>query len=97
MNWLRKHPLFLLAIALALQLGVAFLNYDFCDDNDLVRINQISIADDGDLLNFLRKIPKVFVTAVGTSQTACVNPFATKSFNYINPASTHRMSPVLRC
>ncbi|HOD35578.1 MAG TPA: hypothetical protein PLR20_08785 [Syntrophales bacterium] len=97
MNWLRKHPLFLLAIALALPLGVAFLYYDFYDDNDLVRLKQISIADDGDLLSFLRKNPRVFVAADEIFQSAPINLFEKISFSYINPASTNQKSPVLRC
>jgi hypothetical protein len=97
MKWLRKHPLFLLAIALALPLGVAFLYYDFYDDNDLIRLKQISMADNGDLLSFLRKNPRIFVAADEIFQSTCINLFETQSFNYINPASTNQTSPVLRC
>ena len=96
--WLRRHPLFLLTIALALPLGVAFLNYDFYGDNDPFRLNQISMADDEDLLSFLRKNPRIFVAAHETVQSACINLFETQSFSYIiNPVTTNQKSPVLRC
>jgi hypothetical protein len=97
MKRLRKHPLFLLAIALALPLGVTFLYYDFYDDNDLVCRKQISMADNGDLLSFLRKNPRIFVVAEGLFQATGINLFETKSFHYINPALTNQTSPVLRC
>ncbi len=97
MKWLRKYPLFLLAIALALPLGVSFLYYDFYDDNDLIRLKQISMADDGDLLSFLRKNPRVFVAADEIFQSANIYLFEKKSSIYINPASTNQKSPVLRC
>jgi hypothetical protein len=97
MRQLRKHPLFLLAIALALPLGVAFLYHDFYDDNDLVRHTQISMADNGDLLSFLRKNPNVFVAVDEPLQSASINLFETKSFHSINPVSTNQTSSVLRC
>jgi ATP adenylyltransferase/5',5'''-P-1,P-4-tetraphosphate phosphorylase II len=97
MRQLRKHPLFLLAIAVALPLGVACLYYDFYDDNDLVRHTQISMADNGDLLSFLRKNPNVFVAVDEPPQSASINLFETKSFHSINPVSTNQTSSVLRC
>src|SRR5512137_1937283 len=97
MKQLRKHPLFLLAIALTLPLGVAFLYYDFYDDNDLVCRKQISMPDNGDLLSFLRKNPNVFVAADAPFQHASMNLFDTKSFHSINPVSTIQTSSVLRC
>jgi hypothetical protein len=97
MKWLRKHPLFLVAIALALPLGVAFLYYDFYDDNDLVCHTQISMADNGDLLSFLRKSSNILVIVDGALQSASINLFETKSFHYIKSASTSQTSPVLRC
>jgi hypothetical protein len=97
MKQLRKHPLFLLAIALALPLGVAFLYYDFYDDNDLVCHKQISMLDNGDLLSFLRKNPNVFAAADEPLQHASMNLSETKSFHSINPVSTIQSSSVLRC
>jgi hypothetical protein len=49
------------------------------------------------LLSFLRKNPRIFVAADEIFQSTCINLFETKSFNYINPASTNQTSPVLRC
>jgi len=97
MKKLRKHPLFLLALALALPLGVAFLYYDFYDDNDLVCRKQISMADNGDLLSFLRKNPRVFVAVDELFQSAGVILFEARSFHYIHPHSTDQTSSVLRC
>ena len=97
MKWLRKHPLFLMAIALALPLGVAFLYYDFYDDNDLVCHTQISMADNGDLLSFLRKNPKVFVAVDELLQFASIDLFETKSFYSTNSTSAIQTSSVLRC
>jgi hypothetical protein len=97
MKGLRKHPLFLVAIALALPLGVAFLYYDFYDDNDLVCHTQISMADNGDLLSFLRKNHNVFVAVDEPLQSASINLFETKSFPSINSVSTTQTSSVLRC
>jgi len=97
MKRLRKHPLFLLAIALALPLGVAFLYYDFYDDNDIVCRKQISMADNGDLLSFLRKNPRAFVVADDLFQSAGINLFDTKSCLCIIPASVTQTSSVLRC
>ncbi len=97
MKRLRKYPLFLLAIALALPLSVAFLYYDFYDDNDLVCRKQISVADNEDLLSFLRKNPRVFVAADEPFQFAVINLFETKSFHSINPSSATQTSSVLRC
>jgi hypothetical protein len=97
MRQLRRHPLFLLAIALALPLGVAFLYYDFYDDNDLVCHTQISMADNGDLLSFLRKNPNVFVAVDEPLQSASINLFETKFLPSINPASPTKTSSVLRC
>lgn len=97
MKRLRKHPLFLLAIALALPLGVAFLYYDFYDDNDLVCRKQISMADNGDLLSFLRKNPRIFVVADDAVQAVGISLFNTKSFLSFIPASAAQASTVLRC
>lgn len=97
MKQLRKHPLFLLAIALALPLGVACLYYDFYDDNDLVRHTQISMADNGDLLSFLRKNPRVFVAAHEPPQSAGINLFDTKSFLSIHSDSPSQTNSILRC
>lgn len=97
MRQLRKHPLFLLAIALALPLGVAFLYYDFYDNNDLVCHTQISVADNGDLLSFLKKNPNVSAAVDESLQSACINFFDTKSFPSINLVSTPETSSVLRC
>ncbi len=97
MRQLRKHPLFLLAIAMALPLGVAFLYYDFYDDNDLVCHTQISMADNGDLLSFLRKNPNVSAAVDESLQCAGINLFDKKSFPAINLVSTTETSSVLRC
>jgi hypothetical protein len=97
MKRLRKHPLFLLAIALVLPLGVAFLYYDFYDDNDLICRKQISMADNGGLLSFLRKNPRVFVVADDPFQSTEINLFYTKSSLYMIPASATQMTSVLRC
>ncbi len=97
MKQLRKHPLFLLAIALTLPLGVAFLYFDFYNDNDLVCHKQISMPDNGDLLSFLRKNPHVFVAADAPFQNASMNLFDTKSFHSSNPVSSIQTSSVLRC
>jgi hypothetical protein len=97
MKQLRRHPLFLLAIALAMPLSVAYLYYDFYDDNDLVCHKQISMSDNGDLLSFLRKNPHVFVAADEPFQQASMNLFETKSIHSINPVSTIQTSSVLRC
>jgi hypothetical protein len=97
MKRFRKHPLFLLAIALALPLGVAFLHYQFYDENDLVVGKYFSKAQEFDLSSFLRKNPRVFVSADEPLQSAGINLFETKSFHYIHPASSRQTSPVLRC
>jgi hypothetical protein len=97
MKRLRKHPLFLLTVALALPLCVAYTYYDFYDDNDLVCRTQISMADNGDLLSSLRKNPGGFVAVDVPLQSAGINLFETKSFDSINPVSTAQKSPVLRC
>jgi hypothetical protein len=97
MKWLRQHPLFLVAIALALPLVVAFLYYDFYDDNDLVCRTQISMADNGDLLSFLRKNPNVFGPVDKHLQSASINLFEAISFHSINSVSTTQTSSILRC
>ncbi len=97
MKPLRKHPLFLLVIALTLPLGMSFLYYDFYDDNDLVCHKQISMPDSGDLLSLLRNNPHDFVAADEPFQLALMNLFETKSFHSINPVSTIQTSSVLRC
>jgi len=97
MKWLRKHPLFLLAMALALPLGVAFLYYDFYDDNDVVSHTQISMADNGDLLTFLRNNSNILIAVDESLQSASINLFETKSSHSINPVSTTQTSSALRC
>jgi len=97
MRQLRRHPLFLLAIALALPLGVAFLYYDFYDDNDLVCHTQISMADNGDLLSLLRKNCNVFGAVDDPLQSDGINLFETKFLSSINPASPTKTTSVLRC
>ncbi len=97
MKRLRRHPLFLLAIALALPLAVAFLYYDFYDDNDLVCRKQISMTDNGDLLSFLRKNPRVFVAAYEPSPSVGTEFLEGRSFLFACPASTTQTISVLRC
>lgn len=97
MKRLRRHPCFLLAMALALPLGMAFLYYDFYDDNDFVCHKQISMADNGDLLSFLRKNPKIFVAADEFLQAAGIHLSETKSFHPIHPVSITETISVLRC
>jgi len=97
MKRFRKHPLFLLAIALVLPLGVAFLYYDFYDENDLVCLKQISMADNEDLLSFLRKNPRVFVAAHEPYRSAGINLCDTKPFLSIHSASPTQTNSILRC
>lgn len=97
MRRLRRHPLYLLAIALALPLAVPFLYYDFYDDSDLVCRKQISMADNGDLLHFLRKNPRVFASADQPFQSAGTNLFEMSSFLFSHPASATQTILVLRC
>lgn len=97
MKRLRRHPLFLAAIALALPLGVVFLSYDFYANSDLVCRAQLSIADNEDLLSFLRKMPRAFIAADEPFQTA-----GTKLPEKITPRSVlsglaAQTSSVLRC
>jgi len=97
MNWFRGHPLILLIIGLTLPLGVAFLCYDFYDDNDLVCRKQISVADQGDLLSFLRKIPRVLVSAVELFQIPGIASFDVNYFYYLYPAQSPQSTSVLLC
>lgn len=97
MKSLRKHPLFLLAIALALPLGVAFLYYDFYDGNDLVCYKQISIADNEDLLSFLRKMPRVLASADQPLPSAGIHPVEANPVDSVSAVSTIQTGPVLRC
>ncbi len=97
MKSLRKHPLFLMVIALALPLGVAFLYYDFYDGNDLVCHKQISIADNEDLLSFLRKNPRVFVSADQPLPSADVSPCEFIPFLSASPVPAAQTGSVLRC
>ncbi len=97
MNWFRKHPLILLTIGLALPLGIAFLYYDFYDNNDLDGSKQISLADNGDLLSFLKKNPRVFVSDDKPFEMPGINFSETKSFHYVDPASSPQKSSVPRC
>lgn len=94
---LRRHPLYLLAIALALPLTVPFLYYDFYDDSDLVCRKQISMADNGDLLHFLRKNPRVFVAVDQPFQSAGTNPCEVSSFLSALPPPSTQTTVVLRC
>jgi hypothetical protein len=97
MKRLRRHPLILAAIALALPLGVAFLYYDFYDRSDLVCRAQLSIADNEDLLNFLRKNPRVLVAADESFLSAGTHLHDMKCAHSVHPASTTQTSSVLRC
>ena len=97
MKLLRKHPLFLLAIALTLPLGVAFLYYDFYDGSDLVCHKQISIADNEDLLSFLRKNPRVFASADPPLPSAGIHPLMEKPIQSVSAVSTAQAGSVLRC
>ncbi|HQL90119.1 MAG TPA: hypothetical protein PLQ15_05915 [Syntrophales bacterium] len=97
MKRLRRHPYFLLAIAMTLPLGIAFLYYDFYDDGDLVCHKQISMADNGDLLSFLRKNPRVFVAADELLQLSGIRLSETKPFHPIHPVSAIETISVLRC
>ncbi len=97
MKRLRRHPLFLLAIAVALPLGVAILFFDFYDESDLVCIQQLSTADNEDLLNFLRKNPRALVAVDAIVQSAGSNISETASFHPFPPASTVQRRSVLRC
>lgn len=97
MKRLRRHPLFLLAIAVALPLGVAILFFDFYDESDLVCLQQLSTADNEDLLNFLRKNPRALVAAEAIVQSAGSNISETASFDPFPPASTVQRRSVLRC
>jgi hypothetical protein len=78
-------------------MSVAFLYYDFYDQNDLACHTQISMADNEDLLSILRKTPKVFVAADEPLLSAGHNLFATRVSHPINPAPTAQTSSVLRC
>jgi len=97
MKRLRKHPLFLLVIALALPLGIAFLYYDFHDDSDLVWHLQYSMADIDDSLSILRENPNVFVAADEPLQPASINLFKVRFFHSFNPVSAPQTSSILRC
>lgn len=97
MKRLRKHPLLLVTIAVALPLGVAILYFDFYDDSDLICFRQISTADSEDLLNFLRKHPKVLVAVDAIFQPAGTNVSEANSFHSFPPASTAQRCSVLRC
>ena len=97
MKLLRKHPLFLLAIALTLPLGVAFLYYDFYDGSDLVCYKQISIADNEDLLSFLRKNPRVLASADQPLPSAGIHPLMAKPIQSVSAVSTAQAGSVLRC
>jgi hypothetical protein len=97
MKRLRKHPRFLLVLALTLPLVVALLYYQFYDENDLVVGKYYTKAEESDLLTFLRKNPKVFIAADGLFQSADVILFEIKSFHHTKPASTSQTSSVLRC
>jgi hypothetical protein len=97
MRQLRKHPRFLLIIALILPLVVAFLYYQFYDDSDLVVGKYYTKAEESDLLTFLRKNPKVFIAADGLFQSADIIFFETKSSHCTKPAATCQTNPILRC
>lgn len=97
MKRLRRHPLFLIAIAVALPLGAAILYFDFYADSDLVCLQQLSTADNEDLLHFLRKNPRALVAADASLQSAGSRISETTSFQSVPPASTSQMRSVLRC
>lgn len=97
MKKLRNHPLFLLTVALALPLGVAFLYYDFYDSNDLVCYKQISVADNGDVLSFLRKHPKAVIAPDDLFHSVGIHLSETRSVQSAHPASISQMCSVLRC
>ena len=97
MKKLRNHPLFLVAVALAIPLCVAFLYYDFYDGNDLVFYKQISVADNGDVLSFLRKHPKAVIAPDEHIRSAGINLSETRSVQSANSSSFSRTSSVLRC
>mgnify|MGYP001767017049 CR=1 FL=1 len=97
MKRLRRHPLFLIAIAVALPLGAAILYFDFYADSDLVCLQQLSTADNEDLLHFLRKNPKALVAADAILHSDGMNISETTSFHSFPPASTAQRRSVLRC
>ncbi len=97
MKRFRRHPLFLAAIALALPLGVAFLSYDFYDDSDFACRAEISIADNEDLLNFLRKMPRVLAAWDEPFQDSCHNLSESKTPWFVHPAAIAQTGSVLRC
>ncbi len=97
MKRLRRYPLFLAAIAVALPLGVAILYFDFYDDSDLVCLHQLSTADNEDLLHFLRKNPRVLSAADAILQSAGLTISETISFHSFPSASTEQRLSVLRC
>ncbi len=97
MNWFRKHPLILLAIGLAIQFCLPFLYYDYYDNNDLVCINQISMADQGDLLSIFRKNSKGFISVDNPFEVPRIKFFETKPCYYLEPASFAQMISPFRC
>jgi hypothetical protein len=97
MKKLRNHPLFLVAVALAIPLGVAFLYYDFYDGNDLVFYKQISVADNGDVLSFLRKHPKAAIAPDEHIRSAGFNLYETRSVQSAHPVLISQKCSVLRC
>ena len=97
MNWFRRHPQILLAIGLTLQLGMPFLYYDYYDNNDIVYIKQISMANDGDLLSILRKNLKVFDSVDKPFEMPEIRSFGTQPFHYFDTASFSQMSSPFRC
>jgi hypothetical protein len=97
MKRLRRHPLFLAVIALALPLGVVFLSYDFYDDSDFACRTQISIADNEDLLNFLRKMPRVFAAWDEPFQASCQHLSESTPPRSVHPAATAQTGSILRC
>jgi hypothetical protein len=97
MKRLRRHPLFLVAIAVALPLGAAILYFDFYADSDLVCFQQLSTADNEDLFHYLRKNPRVLAAADAVFQSAGLNILETSPFHALPPASTAQRRSVLRC
>jgi len=98
MKRLRKHPHFLLFIALALPVGLAFLHYDLLTDRDLVLHRQISTADKSDSPNLQRAELRTSVAVVLSAQPLYiargVNPFFS---NDLNPAVPSQSYSILRC
>jgi hypothetical protein len=97
MKRFRKHPLFLMATALALPLCLAFPYYDFYDNGDLISQTQFSMSDDGDLLNLLKKNPKAIVSSDQSLPRFSLTLLETKPVAPVEAGSAAPTSSVLRC